>query len=126
MPALSALNMRLRDDYVQDCASGITRWNRVIEKAGIDFELTLPHVAFNRHIGEFAKVHADVDGRVRRTSGMGRRSRRRTLPNGGDAEFITGLMQPEARPGHFAGWIAPPKAGIDNKPGEFEYVPIHE
>ncbi len=29
-------------------------------------------------------------------------------------------------PGHFAGWIAPPKVGIDNKPGEFEYVMIAE
>jgi benzoyl-CoA 2,3-dioxygenase component B len=27
-------------------------------------------------------------------------------------------------PGQFAGWIAPPKVGIDNKPGEFEYVKI--
>jgi benzoyl-CoA 2,3-dioxygenase component B len=23
-----------------------------------------------------------------------------------------------------AGWIAPPKVGIDNKPGDFEYVKI--
>jgi benzoyl-CoA 2,3-dioxygenase component B len=46
VPALSALNMRLRDDYVKDCASGVTRWNRVIEKAGIAFQLKLPHVAF--------------------------------------------------------------------------------
>ena len=27
-------------------------------------------------------------------------------------------------PGKFAGWIAPPKVGIDNKPGDFEYVKI--
>jgi benzoyl-CoA 2,3-dioxygenase component B len=33
-------------------------------------------------------------------------------------------MRPEIRPGTFAGWIAPPKVGIDNKPGEFEYVKI--
>jgi benzoyl-CoA 2,3-dioxygenase component B len=33
-------------------------------------------------------------------------------------------MQPERRPGHFAPWIAPPKAGIDGKPGDFEYVRI--
>ncbi len=125
VPALSALNMRLRDDFVQDCASGITRWNRVIQKAGIAFELALPHVAFNRHIGEFAKIHTDVDGRVV-TDAEWDAVRGRTLPNEQDAEFIAGLMQPEARPGQFAGWIAPPKAGIDNKPGEFEYVRIHD
>jgi benzoyl-CoA 2,3-dioxygenase component B len=26
--------------------------------------------------------------------------------------------------GRYAGWIAPPKVGIDNKPGDFEYVQI--
>ena len=24
----------------------------------------------------------------------------------------------------FAGWIAPPRVGIDNKPGDFEYVKL--
>ena len=33
-------------------------------------------------------------------------------------------MKPETEPGKFAGWIAPPKVGIDNKPGDFEYVKI--
>jgi benzoyl-CoA 2,3-dioxygenase component B len=27
-------------------------------------------------------------------------------------------------PGKFAGWIAPPIVGIDNKPGDFEYVKL--
>ncbi len=33
-------------------------------------------------------------------------------------------MQPVTEPGKFAGWIAPPRIGIDNKPGDFEYVKI--
>jgi benzoyl-CoA 2,3-dioxygenase component B len=33
-------------------------------------------------------------------------------------------MQPVSEPGKFANWIAAPKVGIDNKPGEFEYVKI--
>ena len=53
-PALPALNMRLRDDYVRECARGVERWNLVMAKAGIEFKLKLPHVAFNRAIGEFA------------------------------------------------------------------------
>src|SRR6186713_1898123 len=53
VPALSALNMRLRDDYVKDCQKGVDRWNRVIHALGIPFEIRLPHVAFNRKIGEF-------------------------------------------------------------------------
>ena len=31
-PALTGVNMRLRDDYVTDCAKGVERWNKVIEK----------------------------------------------------------------------------------------------
>jgi benzoyl-CoA 2,3-dioxygenase component B len=125
VPALSALNMRLRDDYVQDCASGITRWNRVIQKAAIDFALSLPSVAFNRHIGEFSKAHADTAGNLISEDAW-QLVKAATLPNDGDADFIASLMVAESRPGKFAGWIAPSKVGIDNKPGEFEYVQIHE
>ena len=35
VPALSALNMRLRDDYMQDCVKGMRRWNKVISTAGM-------------------------------------------------------------------------------------------
>ena len=34
-------------------------------------------------------------------------------------------MTPVTEPGVFAGWIAAPKVGIDNKPGDFEYVKLH-
>ena len=63
MPALSSLNMRLRDDFVADTEAGVARWNRVLERAGVEFRMRLPHVAFNRRIGEFAAMHADADGR---------------------------------------------------------------
>src|ERR1019366_7813589 len=42
-PALTALNKRLRDDYTQDCAKGLLRWNKIIALAGYDFKLTLPN-----------------------------------------------------------------------------------
>ncbi len=64
VPALSALNMRLRDDYVEDAAAGVARWNRVLERAGVEFRITLPHVAFNRHIGEFSGVRTDTAGSI--------------------------------------------------------------
>src|SRR6185295_18225033 len=63
-PALTAINMRLRDDYVNDCNKGVQRWNKVIEKTGVDFKLRLPHVAFHRQIGEFAKAKTTPDGAV--------------------------------------------------------------
>ena len=46
------------------------------------------------------------------------------LPSEADGAFIESLMQPVSEPGKFANWIAAPKVGIDNKPGEFEYVKI--
>jgi benzoyl-CoA 2,3-epoxidase subunit B len=125
VPALSALNMRLRDDYVRDCSSGSARWNRAVAKQGIHFEFKLPHVAFNRRIGEFASIKADPAGNVLSEAEWQKR-RDEFLPSDSDRIFIEGLMQPELRPGKFASWIAPPKVGIDNKPGDFEYVKIAE
>ena len=46
------------------------------------------------------------------------------LPSKDDGEFIKSLMKPVTEPGQFASWIAPPRVGIDNKPGDFEYVKI--
>jgi benzoyl-CoA 2,3-dioxygenase component B len=123
VPALSALNMRLRDDYLHDCENGIARWNRVIEKHGVPFRIKLPHVAFNRQIGEFSGVEADVDGNLMGASEW-ERGKDAFLPSASDRDYIEGLMQPEMTPGKFAGWIAPSKVGIDNKPGDFEYVKI--
>ena len=123
VPALSGLNMRLRDDYVTDCNVGVSRWNAVIDKYGVKFKIKLPHVAFHRHIGEFADIHADADGNVLADAEWAKR-RDEFLPSDADRAFIESLMQPQYEPGKFAGWIAPPKVGIDNKPGEFEYVKI--
>jgi benzoyl-CoA 2,3-dioxygenase component B len=123
VPALSALNMRLRDDYVADCQAGVGRWNRVIEKFNIPFQITLPHVAFHRHIGEFSRIHADVNGAL--LSDDAWETQRETfLPSDSDRAFIESLMKPQFEPGKFASWIAPPKVGIDNKPGDFEYVKV--
>jgi benzoyl-CoA 2,3-dioxygenase component B len=123
VPALSGLNMRLRDDYVADANVGVGRWNRVIETFGIPFEIKLPHVAFHRHIGEFSGIKADIDGKVLSDAEWEKR-KDEFLPSSSDRSYIEGLMKAEANPGKFAGWIAPPKTGIDNKPGDFEYVKI--
>ena len=123
VPALSALNMRLRDDFVEDASAGVVRWNRVLERAGLEYRLRLPHVAFNRRIGEFAAIHADVDGTLL-SEDQWQRSRESMLPSADDNRYVESLMRPQHTPGSFANWIAPPRIGIDNKPGEFEYVKI--
>jgi benzoyl-CoA 2,3-dioxygenase component B len=116
--------MRLRDDYTKDAAGGVKRWNKVIEKAGVAFELTLPHVAFHRQIGEFANFETDPDGNVVPNSDWESR-KGDWIPDTSDGDFIQSLMKPQWESGAYADWIAPPKVGIDNKPGDFEYVQIH-
>ena len=37
---------------------------------------------------------------------------------------MASLMTPVTEVGAYASWISPPKVGIDNKPGDFEYVKI--
>jgi benzoyl-CoA 2,3-dioxygenase component B len=122
-PALTALNMRLRDDYTQDCAKGVERWNKIIEKAGVNFRFELPHTAFHRQIGEFRDVNATPKGVILGDAEWAK-VKGDYLPSTEDGDFVSSLMVAESEPGKFATWISPPKVGIDNKPGEFEYVKI--
>jgi benzoyl-CoA 2,3-dioxygenase component B len=46
------------------------------------------------------------------------------LTNDDDMAFISSLMKPCYEPGKYASRIAPPARGINNQPGEFEYVKI--
>ncbi len=125
VPALSSLNMRLRDDFVDDTAAGIARWNRVLERTNFPFRVTLPHVAFNRRIGEFAAIHADPAGNILTPEQWAAR-RDEFLPTAEDNLFIASLMKPSLEKGSYASWIAPPRIGIDNMPGDFEYVRIED
>jgi benzoyl-CoA 2,3-dioxygenase component B len=124
VPALTAINMRLRDDYVRDAAGGVGRWNKIIEKAGVQFELKLPHEGFHRQIGIFSTVSVDPEGKIISKEEWQAKAKD-WLPNKADGDFIQSLMVPVTEPGKFAGWIAAPKVGIDNKPGDFEYVKLH-
>ncbi|MGA7270084.1 MAG: benzoyl-CoA 2,3-epoxidase subunit BoxB [Acidimicrobiia bacterium] len=123
VPALNALNARLRDDFIDDCSGGIGRWNRVIAEHGVDFEIALPHVAFNRAIGEFSELSVSPGGEVISDEDWAR-SRDDWLPTTDDRQFIESLMQPHFEPGDWATWIAPPSKGIDQKPADFEYVKL--
>ncbi len=123
-PALTAINMRLRDDYRRDASGGVKRWNGIIAKTGIDFEMTLPHEGFHRQIGTFAGAPITPEGEVLSQEDWDAR-KGDWLPDTADGDFIQSLMKPVWEPGVFASWIAPPRVGIDNKPGDFEYVRLH-
>jgi len=121
--ALNAINARLRDDYVKDAAGGVKRWNKLIKKAGFDYELSLPHIAFNRQIGEFSGLSVSPQGDVVDAPTY-EANRDSWLPTEADLEYLDSLMVAVTAPGEYAGWIAPPKVGIDNQPGDFEYVQL--
>ncbi len=125
VPALTAINMRLRDDYRQDASGGVKRWNKLIKKTNINFELKLPHEGFNRKIGVFANQPINVNGIVLSPEeyAIGLKD---WLPDTSDGDFVQSLMKPCYEPGKFASWIAPPKFGVANMPGDFEYVKLHE
>jgi benzoyl-CoA 2,3-dioxygenase component B len=120
-PALTSINERLRDDYVTDCARGVARWNKAIQRAGINFELTLPHRAFHRAIGNFAEVKVSPDGRVI-TQAEWDHNHHDWLPTDRERAFVASLMKPVTEPGKFASWIAPPPRGINNQPIDLQYV----
>ena len=121
-PALNALNERLRDDFLADVAVGVERLNRVIRNFGVDFRVTLPHVAFNRRIGAFAELDVTPGGEVIDADAW-RRREGEWLPAESDRAYVHSLM-PSAvtEPGRFANWIAPPSRGINHRPVDFEYV----
>jgi benzoyl-CoA 2,3-dioxygenase component B len=121
VPMLNALNEVLRDDYIRDSVRGIGRWNKVMEKAGIDVRLTVPHKGFNRQIGTFAGTRVSPDGRVV-TAEEWKAQERTWLPTVEDRAFVGSLMGLVAEPGKFANWIAPPALGINKQPLEFDYV----
>ena len=115
------MNETLRDDYIVDCQRGLSSWNKIIARAGLDFELRLPHRGFNRQVGVFAGAHVSPDGQV-----VDERTRSARLhdwlPTDEDREYVGSLMTPVVEPGRMANWIAPPATGINGKPVEFEYV----
>lgn len=121
VPMLNALNEVLRDDYIKDSIGGIERWNKVIEKAGIDFRLKTPHKAFHRNIGTLAGIKVAPDGRVISDAQWAARVGD-WLPTDADRAFVASLMGRVAEPGRFANWIAPPVMGINRQPVDFEYV----
>lgn len=121
VPMLNALNEVLRDDYIKDSIGGVERWNKVIEKAGIPFRLTVPHKAFHRNIGALAGVKVSPDGHV--LSEAEWQSRKyHWLPSPEDRAFVASLMGRVVEPGKFANWIAPPLMGINRQPVDFEYI----
>ena len=121
LPALSAVNERLRDDYIKDSQRGMNRLNSVLESHEVESRFTLPHRFFNRQIGISAGINVNPSGDV--ISDYEWKARQgEWLPTDEDFSFVRTLMNRVTEPGKIAAWIAPPMRGIDGKPWDYEYV----
>jgi benzoyl-CoA 2,3-dioxygenase component B len=122
VPALTALNERLRDDYIREIESGVGRWNRILEKTAIPFRFTLPHKGFHRAIGNFAGHFISPEVKVLSREAWDKH-KYLWLPTPEDYAYVRSLMSGRVTElGKFANWIAPPLRGIHNQPLNFEYV----
>ena len=122
VPALTALNERLRDDYIAEIQAGVNRWNKIIDQAGIPFRLLLPHKGFHRAIGNFAGHHISPEGEVLSKEAW-QNHESEWLPTADDHKYVQSLMAGRViEPGKFANYIAPPARGINRQAIDFEYV----
>lgn len=99
----------------------LKRWNKVIEKAGFDFRLQVPHKIFNRKIGALSGLRVSPEGKPISEAEWAA-NENAWLPTSGDRMFVASLMKCVLGPGKFASWIAPPCMGINRQPIDFEYV----
>ena len=120
-PSLAALNETLRDDYIADCQKGVDRWNRTLATAGL--QLTLPHLGFNRAVGEFSGHRVSPDGRLI-TEDEWAAGVDGWLPTEADRAHVESMMVAVTEPGRMAGWLAAPATGIHAKPVDYEYVRV--
>lgn len=124
-PALNAINARLLDDYINEAERGVNRWNNILQKAGVEFEIKLPHRAFHRVVGEFSDISVTPDGELIDADAWSKRQND-WLPTQDDTDYLLSLMKPVVTKGEFSSWISPPKAGINNQVGDFEYVRLED
>ena len=120
-PGITVVNEHLRRSYIEDCAKGMRRWNRILEENGVNFRLELPHEAFHRQVGLYKENFVTPSGEI--NSEVEWKSQEANfLPTDQDRAFVISLMQPVYEPGKMASWIAAPSAGINTQPAEYEYV----
>jgi benzoyl-CoA 2,3-dioxygenase component B len=124
IPTRNAMNEITRNLYIEDCQKGVTRWNRLIKKAGFDFEIKLPSSRFRRSIGSWANLPIDPSGSLL-ANDVYQNCLAAVLPSEADRAYVHSLMKPVTEPGKMASWIAAPDRGINNNTPEFEYVKLH-
>jgi len=124
VPLRNAMNEILRDDYVRDCETVLTKWNQETREQGVDFTFTLPSRRFHRKVGQWAtEGRFDPHGNVISEAEWDR-LKDNWLPTEEERAYIKSLMVQVTEVGKMANWIAPPNKGIKDMPVEYEYVKL--
>jgi benzoyl-CoA 2,3-dioxygenase component B len=125
VPLRNAMNELLRDAYVEDCQRGVDRWNKRLAEAGLSDRFTLPSKRFYRHIGLYAGLPFDPEGRLLEKSQWEAR-RAEWLPSDKDRGYVANLQRAVSGPGEIANWIGKPARGIKGLPFDYEYVRLED
>jgi len=124
IPLRRAMNALLLDAYHADCTRIVDRWNRILAKYEIGQKIVLPSLRFNRQIGIHANKAYDPAGNPMTMQQWVER-RNEWFPTDAERAYVKSLMVKVHERGKFANWIAPPSAGINDQPVDFEYVKFH-
>ena len=119
----NAMNEVLRQDYIADTQRVLKRWNRMLAKEDVDFQVSLPNSRFFRRQGIYAGHHFNLEGEL--ISAEEWEAKKDTwLPTADDRAYVESLMTPVYEPGKMANWIAAPRRGINRQEVDFEYVRV--
>jgi benzoyl-CoA 2,3-epoxidase subunit B len=119
----NAMNEVMRSAYIRDCENGVKRWNTILQKAGINFELRLPSSKFRRTVGSWANVPTDPAGNPISAEAYAAKINH-WIPTDADRMYVHSLMKAVLEPGKVASWIAGPDRGINGMPVDYEYVRV--
>jgi benzoyl-CoA 2,3-dioxygenase component B len=122
VPMKDALNGVMRQAYLHEVTMLMTRWNKMLARAGAGPEFRLPSQRFNRRFGVYAGGRFSPQGdRVDET--VFEACRAEWLPTEADRAHLRAVQRPVLERGRVAGWLAAPARGINNMPAlDFDYV----
>ncbi|MFT5584837.1 MAG: benzoyl-CoA 2,3-dioxygenase component B [Cognaticolwellia sp.] len=121
IPLRNAMNEVLRQDYMADCQRVLKRWNRMLKKQDVDFQVELPSNRFFRRQGIYATQEFNPQGEPISNDEFAAK-KDDWLPTDEDRAYVKSLMVPVTEPGQMAHWIAAPQRGINRQSMDFEYV----
>ncbi len=124
IPLRRAMNALLLDAYHADCTRIVDRWNRTLAKHNIGQKITLPSLRFNRQIGiHGGKTYDPTGNPISKDEWQSRKDS--WFSTDDERAYVQSCMIRVTEVGKYANWVAPPSAGIHDKPVDFEYVKFH-